>query len=148
MCAVFEMSNMNKKLFLGIDIGTTSLKAAVFDENGQRVGVRAVDYTLDTDGKTGYIEFDAENYIKMCKTVIAELEAECGEISALSIDTQGETLILTDEQGTPLHPAVVWLDNRAVDARVFPAHLSVSASRLACQLTKRLSRRTLPQAPQ
>ena len=114
---------MNKKLFLGIDIGTTSLKAAVFDENGQRVGVRAVDYTLDTDGKTGYIEFDAENYIKMCKTVIAELRDECGEISALSVDTQGETLILTDEQGTPLHPAVVWLDNRAVDeAEAIKAH--------------------------
>lgn len=106
---------MKKKFFLGIDIGTTSLKAAVFDENGQRVGVRAVDYTLDTDGKTGYIEFDAENYIKMCKTVISELRDECGEISALSVDTQGETLILTDEQGTPLYPAVVWLDNRAVD---------------------------------
>ena len=114
---------MNKKLFLGIDIGTTSLKAAVFDENGQRVGVRAVDYTLDTDGKTGYIEFDAENYIKMCKTVIAQLRDECGEISALSVDTQGETLILTDEQGTPLHPAVVWLDNRAVDeAEAIKAH--------------------------
>ena len=106
---------MDKKLFLGIDIGTTSLKAAVFDEDGKRVGLRAVDYTLDTDGKTGYIEFDAEKYIEMCKTVIAELKAECGEICALSVDTQGETMILTDEQGTPLYPAVVWLDNRAVE---------------------------------
>lgn len=117
------METMKKKLFLGIDIGTTSLKAAVFDENGQRVGVRAVDYTLDTDGKTGFIEFDAEKYIEMCKSVIDGLVAECGDICALSVDTQGETLILTDEQGTPLHPAVVWLDNRAVDeAEAIKAH--------------------------
>ena len=50
------------KKFLGIDIGTTSLKAAVFDETGKRLGFRVVDYTLSTDPKTGYIEFDAESY--------------------------------------------------------------------------------------
>ena len=101
------------KRYLGIDIGTTSLKAAVFNESGERLGLRKVDYTLDTDAELGYIEFNPENYISMCKSVIDELVAECGEISALSIDTQGETLILTDECGTPVAPAIVWLDNRA-----------------------------------
>ena len=101
------------KRYLGLDIGTTSIKAAVFDEAGNRLGLRRVDYTLDTDAQTGFIEFDPENYITMCKSVIDELTAECGEIAALSIDTQGETLILTDEAGTPVYPAIVWLDNRA-----------------------------------
>ena len=104
---------MKNRLFLGIDIGTTSLKAAVFDENGNRVGLRAVDYTLDTDGSSGFIEFDPERYIDMCKTVIEELTAECGEIEALSVDTQGETIIVLDENDKPLYPAIVWLDNRA-----------------------------------
>ena len=99
--------------YLGIDIGTTSLKAAVFDDEGNRLGLRAVDYTLTTDAETGFIEFDAEEYAAMCRRVIEELSAECGEITALSVDTQGETLILTDEEGTPLYPAVNWLDNRA-----------------------------------
>ena len=103
------------KKFLGIDIGTTSLKAAVFDESGKRLGFRVVDYTLSTDPKTGYIEFDAESYITFCKQVIKELTAECGKIDAISVDTQGETMILTDENGKPLYPAVVWLDNRAVE---------------------------------
>ncbi|MBR7116084.1 MAG: hypothetical protein IKC87_00025 [Clostridia bacterium] len=101
------------KRYLGLDIGTTSLKAAVFDTEGNRLGLRRVDYTLDTDAEKGYIEFDPEKYIEMCETVIAELTAECGEITALSIDTQGETLILTDECGKPTYPAIVWLDNRA-----------------------------------
>ena len=101
------------KTFLGHDVGTSSLKAAVFDETGKRLGFRAVDYTLDTDPETGYIEFDAESYITMCKTVIADLSAECGKPDALSVDTQGETMILVDEAGKPLCPAVVWLDNRA-----------------------------------
>lgn len=101
------------KRYLGIDIGTTSLKAAVFDKDGNRLGLRCFDYTLDTDNKSGYIEFAPEKYVEMCKTAISELREECGEIEALSVDTQGETLILTDEFGKPLCPAVVWLDNRA-----------------------------------
>ncbi len=99
--------------YLGIDIGTTSMKAAVFDKNGKRLALRNVDYTLDTDAKTGYIEFPAEKYVDMCKSVIDELLEECGQIDALSIDTQGETIIFTDENGKPLYPAIVWLDNRA-----------------------------------
>ena len=101
------------KRFLGIDIGTTSLKAAVFDEHGTRLGLTHKEYTLNTDPITGFIEFDAEQYIIMCREAIDELRASCGEITALSVDTQGETLIVTDEEGTPLCPAIVWLDNRA-----------------------------------
>ncbi len=101
------------KQYIGIDIGTTSLKAAVFDEKGERRGFRTVNYTLMTDPATGYIEFDAERYVEMCEAVIAELTEECGPVTALSVDTQGETLIVTDGEGHPLCPAIVWLDNRA-----------------------------------
>lgn len=101
--------------FLGLDIGTTSLKAAVFDKSGKRLAVRAVDYTLSTDPVTEYIEFTPERYIEMCKNVIDDLSLECGGIDAISIDTQGETLIVTDGDGNPLYPAIVWLDNRAVE---------------------------------
>ena len=104
---------MTQKRYLGIDIGTTSLKAAVFDGEGRRLGLRAVDYTLDTDPVTGFIEFGAMRYVEMCREVVAELVAECGSIDALSVDTQGETLIFADENGAPLAPAIVWLDNRA-----------------------------------
>ncbi len=103
------------KKYLGIDIGTTSIKAAVFNSEGERLALRSVDYTLDTDGATGYIEFDALRYVEMCKSVIDELTEECGKIDALSIDTQGETIIFTDQNGVPVHPAIVWLDNRATE---------------------------------
>ena len=103
------------KRYLGIDIGTTSIKAAVFAKDGTRLALRSLDYTLDTDSATGNIEFNAEKYVDMCKSVIADLTAECGKIDALSIDTQGETLIFTDESGKPVYPAIVWLDNRATE---------------------------------
>ncbi len=104
---------MENKKYLGIDIGTTSLKAAVFNSKGERLGLVVKDYTLDTDSETGYIEFDAMRYVEMCREAIRELTDSCGKIDALSVDTQGETLIFTDEGGKPLMPAIVWLDNRA-----------------------------------
>lgn len=106
---------MNNGRYLGLDIGTTSLKAAVFDKDGKRLAVRAVDYTLNTDSATGFIEFTPERYVEMCRSVIDDLALECGGIDAISVDTQGETLIVTDGEGNPLYPAIVWLDNRAVD---------------------------------
>lgn len=106
---------MELKKYIGIDVGTTSLKAAVFDSLGNRLALRVVDYVLDTDSKTGYIEFKPERYVEMCRDVIGELVQECGDVDALSIDTQGETLILTDDNGVPVYPAVVWLDNRATE---------------------------------
>lgn len=111
------------KKYLGLDIGTTSIKAAVFSKSGERLALRSVDYILDTDPTTGYIEFEAEKYVEMCKSVIDELSAECGGIDALSIDTQGETIIFTDEDGKALCPAIVWLDNRAdKEADTIKAH--------------------------
>ena len=35
------------KKYLGIDIGTTSMKAAVFDKDGNRLALKNIDYTLD-----------------------------------------------------------------------------------------------------
>ena len=117
---------MQKRLLLGIDIGTTSLKAAVFDENGKRYGMVSKDYTLDTDPVTGYVELDPEKYVTMCREAISELSdavSGVGVISAAAVDTQGETLILADGDGNALYPAVVWLDNRAsAEAAEIEAH--------------------------
>ena len=95
---------------LGIDVGTTSLKAAVFNSEGKMLSSATVDYALLTEGDR--VEFTAERYWEIAQEAIRKVSAE-HRIDALAIDTQGETLILTDEKGTPLCNAVVWLDNRA-----------------------------------
>ncbi len=110
---IMSKKDLGSYKLLGIDIGTTSLKAAVFDGNGKRLALTSRDYTLNTYPDTGYIEFDPEEYITICKSALDELISEVGEVDAISVDTQGETLIVTDEGGKPLYPAIVWLDNRA-----------------------------------
>ena len=98
--------------FMGIDIGTTSVKTAVFNEALEQKIALTADYTLNSHGDI--VEFDGEAYWAIVKGEIEKIKAEM-PIDALAVDTQCETLILTDENGTPVRPAIVWLDNRAVE---------------------------------
>ena len=98
--------------FMGIDIGTTSIKTAVFDEKLEEKISLTADYTLDAHGDI--VEFDGEKYWDIVKGEIEKVKRELA-VDALAVDTQCETLILTDENGTPVRPAIVWLDNRAVE---------------------------------
>ncbi len=95
---------------LGIDYGTTSVKATLFDGQLNEITSTARDYTLISKGDT--VEFDAEAYFDMLVDILAEV-SKAAKVDALSIDTQCETLILTDNDGKPLRNAIVWLDNRA-----------------------------------
>jgi len=95
---------------LGADVGTTSLKMVLFDEDGAEVGEFSKDYELEVTGDR--VELDAGLYWEMFSEGFAEL-SRGHEIYALSIDTQCETLIVTDGRGSPLRKAIVWLDNRA-----------------------------------
>ena len=96
--------------FLGIDVGTTSLKMVLFDESGNALKTVSKAYTLDTRGDR--VEFDPEQYWEMFSDGYRQIKEEY-EVTALAIDTQCETLIVTDENGKALYNAIVWLDNRA-----------------------------------
>ena len=98
------------KNLLGVDFGTTSLKACLFDENGKLITKEQVGYDLITEGE--YVEFPAEKFFGVFMSVFEKITAVY-RVDALSIDTQGETLIVLDKRGEPLMNAVIWLDNRA-----------------------------------
>jgi xylulokinase len=100
---------MSKHL-LGVDFGTTSLKACLFDENGNRLATESAKYTLITKGD--FIEFPADEFFNVFLGVYEKISKDY-KIDALSIDTQGETLIVLDKLGNPLMNAIIWLDNRA-----------------------------------
>ena len=106
--------------FLGLDIGTTSLKAVLYSDRGIRLDGVTKDYQLITRGDL--VEFDPMEYIRLVQDAIDEIR-KSHPIDAIGIDTQGETMILTDEKGVPTMPAIVWLDNRATrEADKIAAH--------------------------
>ena len=106
-----------ERYLLGLDAGTTSFKAALFDENRRMIWSGQRDYVLLTSGED-VVEFPAEEYWRilcgLSQSAIRESGIDAGKVAALAISSQGETLISLDEQGNALGNAIVWLDNRAV----------------------------------
>lgn len=101
---------------IGLDLGTTALKIAIFDQAGNLMGVSTQEYQLITP-EVNYVEEDLEVYWDSFKKGLGELLAETGvepaSIIALAMSAQGETLAFLDKDGKPLRNAIVWLDNRA-----------------------------------
>ena len=114
------------ELILGIDIGTTSLKAAVFDRQGENKASAVVEYTLLTP-ETDVVEAPLSIYmesIKKCMEIIsAAKKVETRDIVTVGFSVQGETLCFLDQEGSPLRNAIVWMDNRAAkQAEALRAH--------------------------
>lgn len=106
---------------LGIDFGTTSVKAVLFDEKLRELASSTEDYTVKTSGNI--VELEPEKYWSLLKNALANVQKKSAKVDSLAIDTQCETLILTDENGEPVRDAIVWLDNRAEDeARLIEEH--------------------------
>ncbi len=108
-----------KKYLLGTDVGTTGTKTILFSEDGAPIAHAYRGYTLSTP-KVGYSEHDAEDYLSAVAQTVREVCAslpEDGRVVAMSLSTQGGTLIPTDEAGTPLRPAIVWNDHRCISER-------------------------------
>ena len=104
--------------FLGIDAGTTSMKAALFDLAGRQLAVAREEIALSTPAPAR-VECAAETYWSACQSVVRQVVmrsgAQAGEVATLAISSQAETLIPVDATGRALRPAIVWLDNRAGD---------------------------------
>jgi xylulokinase len=101
---------------LGIDAGTTAMKAVLFDQEGHPLGQASQEYQLHTPAPDR-AELEPQDYWNACCGCTRGLLAESGvdprQIAALAISSQGETLVVVDEAGQPLYPAIVWLDNRS-----------------------------------
>ena len=93
---------------MGIDVGTTSVKTAIFNEKLQMLKSSNIDYIVESHNDI--VEFDAIKYWQIIENELENLDIK---VDALAIDTQCETLILTDENGNAVRKAIVWLDNRA-----------------------------------
>ncbi len=98
------------KYLLGADFGTTSLKMCLFEENGKLMVSESAQYNLITEGE--YVEFPAEEFYNVFISVLNKITCKY-RVDAMSIDTQGETLIVLDKDNKPLTNAIIWLDNRA-----------------------------------
>jgi glycerol kinase len=101
-------------LLLGVDEGTTAVKAALFDEQLRTVREARRD-KVNRHPQPGWVEQDGEEVLTAVVEAIAEvLEDAPGEVVACGLDHQGESVLAWDtESGAPLSPIVVWQDKRS-----------------------------------
>ncbi|MDY8107595.1 xylulokinase [Fulvimarina sp. 2208YS6-2-32] len=101
---------------LGLDLGTSSLKALIVGEDGLPLASASESLSVERPA-FGWSEQNPESWIVACEAVLARLGAEHGEALAavegigLSGHMHGATLIGADEG--PLRPCILWNDTRA-----------------------------------
>jgi len=105
---------------LAIDVGTQSVRALVFDPAGTSVAVAKVPIEPYVSPRPGWAEQDAELYWRSlgeaCRRVLADPAVRVDAIAGVALTAQRSTVVVTDADGRPLRPAIVWLDQRRATA--------------------------------
>lgn len=107
-----------KRLLLGIDLGTSACKAAVFDEDGTVLAQSAQPYPVYYP-RPGWAEQDPEEWWEaICLGIREVLSAEGvrpENICGIGVDGQSWSAIPVDRQGEVLAHTPIWMDTRARD---------------------------------
>ncbi len=105
---------MTADRILAIDVGTQSVRAMVFDLAGNLLARAKVPIVPYLPGPPGCCEQDAELYwrsiAEACRLLWAMPEVRRDALAGVALTTQRGTVVVTDEAGTPLRRAMVWLD--------------------------------------
>jgi sugar (pentulose or hexulose) kinase len=104
---------------LALDAGTQSVRALVFDPRGRLVAGARIPIEPYVSPQPGWTEQDAELYWRSigeaCAALWAGGVARPDAIAGVTLTTQRGTVVVTDDAGQPLRPAMVWLDQRRTD---------------------------------
>jgi xylulokinase len=100
---------------LGIDVSTTATKALIVDGDGQVVAVAATEYPFDTPHPL-WSEQDPAIWwyaaIQSIRQVLAQSKLDPKAIAAVGLTGQMHGLVLLDQTGAVLRPAILWNDQR------------------------------------
>jgi xylulokinase len=103
-------------LLLGIDAGTSSVKAVLLDLRGNLRAVCQAEYPLH-HLRSAWVEQDPEDWWQAtCKAIgktLAKVEHGPERVLGLAVSSQAPTLLPLDRSGRPLRPAMIWMDRRA-----------------------------------
>ena len=97
----------------GLDIGTTGCKLTIFDEQGRDLGKAYRDYPVRRQ-VSGH-EIDISVVMDSVYAVIREMTAQYPDIGGIGVTSFGETFVMTDAQGSPLHTAMLYTDPRGAE---------------------------------
>jgi len=102
-------------MYAGIDLGSTNIKAAIYDKNFNLIDrqSRPVNYIREN----GFVEFDAYAYCRDLIGLLAEMVEKNGvkALSQIAFTGQAESLVVLGKDGMPLMNAISWMDERSTE---------------------------------
>ncbi|WP_456276181.1 gluconokinase [Bacillus sp. AK128] len=107
---------MTKSIIIGLDIGTTSVKAVAFNILGRVIDEKEVEYPLHTPSP-GYAEQDPleieQASFNVIRTLFESGKFQATEVLAFGLSAAMHSLICMDKEGQPLSASITWADGRA-----------------------------------
>ncbi len=104
---------------LAIDSGTQSVRALLFDAEGELVARSRVELEPYVSSRPGWAEQDPEYYWRMlceaCRSLWHDSPVPRDAVAAVALTCQRATMVAVDGDGRPLRPAIVWLDQRRTE---------------------------------
>lgn len=99
--------------YLGIDLGTTSVKTIVVDDRGAVVFTTSPSYPFATP-RQGWAESDPADWCRAGMEALREVTQrfDPAEIAGIGLTGQMHGLVLLDAEGEVLRPAIMWNDQR------------------------------------
>ena len=105
-----------QNLLLGIDIGTSACKVAVFDQSGKVMAQSNQPYQVYYP-ESGWVEQNADEWwYAICdgiRDVLARDGIQAEQICGIGVDGQSWSAIPVDRDGNALHNTPIWMDTRA-----------------------------------
>ena len=103
-------------MYLGLDIGTSSVKALIIDENQTIIGSRSAPLEISRP-QSGWSEQNPENWILATNNAIAQLKSDFGgqlaTVKGIGLSGQMHGATLLDKADQILRPCILWNDVRS-----------------------------------
>ncbi|MHB1455923.1 MAG: FGGY-family carbohydrate kinase [Armatimonadota bacterium] len=99
--------------YLGLDLGGTGAKAAVYDSDGKLLGAGQSPYDPITSAE-GHTEIPINDIYCAARDAVRQAVASSrADVTAMAISSQGQTFVALDGDDQPLYPVIMWYDSRA-----------------------------------
>ena len=103
-------------MYLGLDLGTSGLRALLVDEQGAIIGTSEASYSVQHPN-AGWSEQDPLDWTVACdravETLRAQVPAAFSELKAIGVSGHMHGATLLDQTGQVLRPCMLWNDTRA-----------------------------------
>ncbi len=107
------VQNLNQIMLLGVDLGTSSVKAVLLGNDGTMIAESSIAYWVQTP-QPGWAEINPlEWWMAVAIAVKSAVQDRRNQVTAIGLSGQMHGVVLTDANAQPLYPAILWADTRS-----------------------------------